>query len=100
MDENAHLKLEVERLREALRRKERECEELIDQLKDLKEGILDSEKRMEEKMAARMAQMEEYVNGRLDYAKGVAVTSTPSNGGKSEKVKVDREEKCEEEVGN
>ena len=97
MDRNAHLESEVERLREALRRKERECEELIDQLKNLQEGILDSEKRMEEKMAARMAQMEEYVNGRLDYAKGVAVTSTPSNGGKSEKVKVDREEKCEEE---
>ena len=55
-------------LREALRRKERECEELIDQLKSLQEGILDNEKRMEEKMAAQMTQIEEYVNGRLEDA--------------------------------
>ena len=61
MDESAHLKLEVERLREALRWKEREYEELIDLVKSLQEGILDSEKRMEGKMSARMAQMEEYV---------------------------------------
>ena len=47
-----YVKLEVERLREALRRKERECDELIDRLKSLQEGILDIEKRMEEKMAA------------------------------------------------
>ena len=44
MDESANLKVKVERLREALRRKERECEELLDQLKSLQEGILDSEK--------------------------------------------------------
>ena len=66
MDDSTHLKLEVERLREALRRKERECEELIDQLNSLQEGILDIEKRMEEKIDARMAQMEEYVNGRCE----------------------------------
>ena len=37
-------------LREALRRKEKECEELIDQLKSLQEGIMKNERRLEEKM--------------------------------------------------
>ena len=88
------LKLEVERLSEAFRRKERECEELIDQLKSFQEGIMESERRMEEKMAARM---EEYVNGRLEDAKGEVVTSIPGDGHKSEKVKVGRDEKREDE---
>ena len=50
IDKSANLKLEVEVLREALRRKEKECEELIDQLKSLQEGIMKNERRLEEKM--------------------------------------------------
>ena len=52
---------------------------------------------MEEKMAARMAQMEEYVNGRLEDAKGMVVTSTTGDASKSEKIKVGRDENLEEE---
>ena len=68
--------------------------ELIDHLKSLQEGILDSEKRMEGKVAA---QMEEYVNGRLEDVKGTVVTSTPGTGTESEKVKVGKDEKRQDE---
>ena len=67
----------------------------MDQLKGLQEGIRDSEKRMEEKMAA---QMEEYVNGRFEDAKGALVTSTPGNGSKSEKGRDEDSESKGDEV--
>ena len=48
-------------------------------------------------MTEKMAQMKEYMNGRLEDAKGAVVTSTPGDGSKSEKVKFGRDERREDE---
>lgn len=70
--------LEVERLKEALRKKEKENEDLIDQVRELHEGMSEMEKRMEEKLAIKI---EELINSKLpsiDGAEGAGKrTSTP-----------------------
>ena len=48
MNKSTHLKLEAEKLREALRRKESEYAELIEQLRNVTEGMCESERKMEE----------------------------------------------------
>src|SRR5678816_4443519 len=80
------LQVEVERYKEALRKKEKENEDLIEKVRDLTEGMREMEKRMEERMEEKMAaKMEEMMNKR--FADGIGgngmngtqqrVTSTP-----------------------
>ena len=54
MGTTEELRLEVERLKEALRKKERENENLIDELRELKNGMEEMEKRMEDRMVAKL----------------------------------------------
>src|SRR5678815_1460745 len=77
--EEVRLGLEVERLKEALRKKEKENEDLIDRLREMEEGMHEREKQMEMRMEARM---DDILNKRFAKEIGtkgtrMKVTSTP-----------------------
>ena len=51
------LKLEVERLKEALKKKEKENEELINKLKEISDRMQEFGKKMEDKMAEKIDEL-------------------------------------------
>src|SRR5678815_888305 len=85
------LKLEVERWKEAFRKKEKENEDLIDRVRVLSEGMREMERRMEERMEEKISsRVDELMASRVDdllnqrFAKVIEekgqqqkVTSTP-----------------------